>query len=139
MKYWLFYAGPENYLSEDGERQFTGELVWSSAPEVSPGDLALLYRRSLSKVTVQMMVEGTGMPVETAEAIKRQGIGSDIAALWRVTSGNLGLLHEWQASCRVRHLATIAPPIALKELKGTKPLRKWAARRSRSLILPGRS
>jgi hypothetical protein len=40
MKYWLFYAGPENYLSEDGERNFTGELVWSSAPEVSPGDLA---------------------------------------------------------------------------------------------------
>jgi len=83
MKYWLFYAGPENYLSEDGERQFTGELVWSSAPEVSPGDLALLYRRSLSKVTVQMMVEGTGMPVEIAEVIKREGIGSDIAALWQ--------------------------------------------------------
>ena len=125
MKYWLFYAGPENYLSEDGERNFTGELVWSSAPEISPGDLALLYRRSLSKVTVQMMVEGTGMPVETAEAIKRQGIGSDIVALWQVTSGNLGPLNEWQASCQVRHLATIAPPIALKELKGMKPLRKW--------------
>ena len=107
------------------ERNFTGELVWSSAPEVSPGDLALLYRRSLSKVTVQMMVEGTGMPVETADAIRRKGIGSDIVALWQVTSGNLGPLHEWQASCQVRHLATIAPPIALKELKGTKPLRKW--------------
>jgi len=118
MKYWLFYAGPENYLPEDGERNFTGELVWSSAPEVSPGDLALLYRRSLSKVTVQMMVEGTGMPVETADAIRRKGIGSDIVALWKVTSDNLGPLHEWQASCQVRHLATIAPPIALKELKG---------------------
>ena len=35
MKYWLFYAGPENYRSEDGERQFTGELVGSSAPEVN--------------------------------------------------------------------------------------------------------
>jgi hypothetical protein len=60
MKYWLFYAGPENYLSEDGERQFTGELVWSSAPEVSPGDLALLYRRSLSKVTAAR--SGTWQP-----------------------------------------------------------------------------
>lgn len=71
------------------------------------------------------MVEGTGMSADTAEAIKRKGIGSDIAALWQVTSGNLGPLHGWQASCQVRHLATIVPPIALKELKGIQALRKW--------------
>ena len=71
------------------------------------------------------MVEAFGMTVEVAQAVKRQAIGSDLAAVWRVTSGNLGPLHDWEASCDVEHIADIQPPITLRELKAVSALRKW--------------
>lgn len=45
--------------------------------------------------------------------------------MWQVTSGSLGPLHHWPASCRVRHLATLAPPITLTELNATPALKRW--------------
>jgi hypothetical protein len=91
VKVWLFYAGPENYLDQDGEREFAGVFQWSSAPGVSAGDLVLLYRRSLTKVPTSLLVEVTGMALEVAQHVRRSEIGSDIAAVWRVTSGISGL------------------------------------------------
>jgi hypothetical protein len=125
MNRWLFYAGPENFLDRAGVRQFPGHWRWSCTPDVAPGDLAILYRRSLGKMSPAAMVEAFGMTVEVAQAVKRQAIGSDLAGVWRVTSGNLGPLHDWDASCDVEHLADIQPPIALRELKAVPGLRKW--------------
>jgi predicted RNA-binding protein with PUA-like domain len=126
MRYWLFYAGPENYLSEQGERDFAqGEWEWSGVPEVSKGDLALLYRKSVTRISAKALVELVGMPIETAHELKRKGIGSDISVLWQVQSANRGPLAKWQASYIVRTLAKIEPPITLSELKATPALRKW--------------
>ena len=101
MNCWLFYAGPENFLDRAGIHQFAGHLRWSCTADVASGDLAILYRRSLAKLSVAAMVEAFGMTAEVAQAVKRQAIGSDLAAVWRVTSGNLGPLHDWDASCDV--------------------------------------
>jgi hypothetical protein len=125
MNHWLFYAGPENFLDRTGVRQFAGHWRWSCTPDVESGDLAILYRRSLTKLSVAAMVEAFGMTTDVAQAVKSQSIGSDLAAVWRVTSGNLGPLHEWDASCDVEHVADIQPPIALRELKAVPALRKW--------------
>lgn len=126
MTPWLFYAGPENYLDRTGLRTFTRrDSVWSCEPETAPGDLALLYRRSLSAVSVKQLVELLGMSLDAARAVKQTGIGSDIGALWQVTSGNLGPLHDWPASCEVRQLAPLSPPLTLKELKAAPGLRGW--------------
>jgi hypothetical protein len=125
MNHWLFYAGPENFLDRAGLRQFAGHWRWSCTPDIATGDVAILYRRSLAKTSAAAMVEALGMAAEVAQALKGQAIGSDLAAVWRVTSGNLGPLHDWDASCDVEHLADIQPPIALRELKAVPALRKW--------------
>ncbi len=126
MRYWLFYAGPENYLSDQGERDFSNtEWVWSGPREATQGDLALLYRKSLSRLSANEMAQSTGMPMEKAEELKRRGIGSDIPALWQVTTGDQGALGPWQSSSAVRQLAKIEPPITLSELKANRQLKKW--------------
>jgi len=122
---WLFYAGPENVLDRTGVRQFAGHLRWSCTPDVAAGDVAILYRPSLGKISATAMVEAFGMSTEIAQTVKRQAIGSDLAAVWRVTSGNLGPLHDWEASCDVEPVADIQPPITLRELKAISALRKW--------------
>lgn len=71
------------------------------------------------------LVDRLRMSPTIARPPKRRGVGSDLVAVWQVTSGNLGPLHHWPASCRVRHLATLAPPIALTELKATPALKRW--------------
>ncbi len=126
MTAWLFYAGPENYLDRTGVRTFVGQdLIWSCEPETALGDLALVYRRSLGEVSVKQLVERLGMPPDTVRTVKQMGIGSDIGALWQVTSGNLGPLHDWPASCHVRQLTCLSPPLTLKELKAVPRLRGW--------------
>jgi hypothetical protein len=93
-------------------RTFAGkDWIWSCEPETAPGDLALLYRRSLREVSVKQLVERLDMTVDAAKAIKETGIGSDIAAVWQVISGNLGPLHDWPASCRARQLASLSLPL----------------------------
>ena len=126
MGYWLFYAGPENYLFANGERDFAAEEgLWSGAPGVREGDLAMLYRKSMSKVSVEDMTEFLGMSVEVATEVKERRIGSDIPLIWRIVSGDQGPFGEWSNGYAVRLLVFIKPPISLSELKAEKRLRKW--------------
>jgi hypothetical protein len=126
MGYWLFYAGPENYLCELGERDFaTGEYLWSGAPGVREGDLAALYRTSLSKLGAEQMRELTGMSLQLATEVKRRHIGSDIPLVWRVVSNDRGPFGGWSNGYAVKLLTAISPPISLKELKTDNRLRRW--------------
>jgi hypothetical protein len=126
MGYWLFYAGPENYLSERGERDFTAEQgLWSGAPSVREGDLAALYRKSLSKLSVEQMSELTGMSRQLATEVKDRHIGSDIPLVWRIVSGDQGPFGKWSNGYAVRLLTVVNPPISLRELKAESRLRKW--------------
>jgi hypothetical protein len=125
MTRWLFYAGPENYLDTTGVRTFVEDWTWSCEAETVAGDLALLYRRSLKEVSVKQLVERLGMSRDAAKVVKASDIGSDIAAVWRVTSGNLGPLRDWPASCQVRQLASLTPPLTLREMKALPALRGW--------------
>ena len=122
MSVWLFYAGPENYLDARGEAEFAHELVWSAAPQVRIGDTAVLYRRSLGKLTAERLAKDADMPLTLAQALKKSGIGSDLSALWEVASLDLGPLGPWAASCRVHQIGQIRPPLTLKELRGNRPL-----------------
>jgi hypothetical protein len=125
MRYWLFYAGPENYLVATGERDSSREeLLWSAAPEVAPRDLALLYRTSVSRLSVNEMVRLAGMSTDVAKQLKAQRIGSDIPLLWEVISRDLGPFGTWQSGCHVRFLTKIDPPLTLAELKGERALQK---------------
>jgi len=126
MGYWLFYAGPENYLCERGERDFANEEgPWSGAVGVRAGDVAVLYRKLLSKLTAQQISELTGMSLQLAAEIKRRQIGSDISLVWQIVSGDQGPFGRWSHGCTVKLLTTIDPPITLKELKAEVRLRKW--------------
>ena len=109
MSAWLFYAGPENYLDARGEVEFSQELVWSATPQVRIGDTALLYRRSLGKLTPERLAKDAHMPLALAQTVRKSGIGSDLAALWEVTSLSGGLLGHWASSCCVRHIGRIRP------------------------------
>jgi hypothetical protein len=124
VRAWLFYAGPENYLDAGGERDFAAsECVWSCSPDVAVGDVALLYRRALNWSIATMV--GAGMLPAVAKTAKVRNIGSDLPVLWQLLSGDVGPLHDWASSCHVRHLATLTPPISLKELKAIPALRRW--------------
>ena len=59
------------------------------------------------------------------EELKGMSIGSDIPILWQVTSGNKGPLGAWGASCWVKCLGRISPPISLSELKAEPRLKRW--------------
>jgi len=126
MGYWLFYAGPENYLGADGVRRLgTETALWSGAPGGRKGDLAALYPRSLTKVSVEQLREMTGMTVQRAQEVKRSQIGSDIPLIWRIVSGNQGPFNAWSNGYVVEPRRTIDPPITLRELKAEPRLRKW--------------
>jgi len=122
MSAWLFYAGPENYLDARGEVEFAHELLWSAAPQVKIGDTALLYRRSLGKLTAERLAKDANMPLALAQTLRKSGIGSDLVALWEVMSLNEGPLGPWASSCHVHHVGRIQPPLTLKELRGNRPL-----------------
>ncbi len=100
MKRWLFYAGPENYLDSRGERDFadtTREWEWSAEPEVSKGDVGLLYRKSLSKVSIDTIGRLTGIPKEKAQGLRHKGIGSDIPSVWKVVASAQESSGPWRA------------------------------------------
>src|SRR3990172_63364 len=80
QKFWLFYAGPENYLDENGERDYQGEIFWSCEPETRKGDLILLYRKSINQLTVNLLISKFNMTKELAQDIKKKGVGKDISA-----------------------------------------------------------
>jgi hypothetical protein len=126
MAHWLFYAGPENYLGASGERDFAAaDGLWSGAAGVRECDLAVLYRRSLSRWSAEQMSELTGMSPEQARGLRERRIGSDIPLVWLITSGDQGPFNGWAHGFAVKLIASIEPPIGLKELRAEKRLRRW--------------
>jgi hypothetical protein len=105
QKFWLFFAGPENYLDEKGECDYQGEILWSCEPGTRKGDLILLYRKSINQLTVVALIRRFKMTKEVAQDIKKKRVGKDISAIWQAVSnsmtpdGNSG--HE-----RLSHAAT---------------------------------
>jgi len=86
QKFWLFYAGPENYLDENGVRSLQGEVFWSCEPETRKGDLILFYRKSINQLSVNTLTRRFKMTKEVAQDIKKREVGKDISALWQVVS-----------------------------------------------------
>ncbi len=113
MKRWLFYAGPENYLDSRGERDFadtTREWEWSAEPEVSKGDVVLLYRKSLSKVSIDTIVRLTGIPKEKAQGLRHKGIGSDIPSVWKVVASAQSRLAPGERFASLGHSRELIRP-----------------------------
>jgi hypothetical protein len=130
QKFWLFYAGPENYLDENGERDYQVEILWSCEPGTRKGDLILLYRKSINNLTVDTLIRRFKMTKEVAQDIKKRGVGKDISALWRaVSNGKRQLLWGWQYGCYVQKIHKLNPPVGLEELKAVPELKRWKSLR----------
>lgn len=130
QKFWLFYAGPENYLDENGESDYQGEILWSCEPGTRKGDLILLYRKSINNLTVNTLIRRFKMTKEVAQDIKKRGVGKDISALWRaVSNGKRQLLWGWPYGCYVRKIQKLNPPVSLEELKAVPKLKRWKSLR----------
>lgn len=130
QKSWLFYAGPENYLDENGERDYQGDILWSCEPGTRKGDLILLYRKSINNLTVNTLIRRFKMTKEVAQDIKKGGVGKDISALWRaVSDGKRQLLWGWPYGCYVREIQKLNPPVSLEELKSVPELKRWKSLR----------
>ena len=130
QKFWLFYAGPENYLDEKGEIDYQGEMLWSCEPGTRKGDLILLYRKSINQLTVDTLIRRFGMTREVAQDIKKRGVGKDISALWQAVSDSKRQpLWKWPYGCYVRQIQKLNPPISLEELKAIPALKGWEALR----------
>ena len=78
-RYWLFYAGPENYLFEGGVRELPREVFWSCEPETSKGDLILVYRKSKRQLTAPPLMKHFGMSQETASRVTKEDVGIQCA------------------------------------------------------------
>jgi hypothetical protein len=125
-RYWLFYAGPENYLSDQGICELPKESFWSCEPETRKGDLILVYRKSMDQLSVDKLVQEFGMLQHVATEVKRSKVGKDFPVLWEATSdAQRKLLWHWPYGCETKELRRIAPPILLSELKADRRLRKW--------------
>ena len=120
QKIWLFFAGPENWLDEGGERDFSGDILWSCETHTRPGDLALLYRKSIDHLTSDDLVKMFNMKRELAEDLKARGLGKDISTVWKVISVKRWFLPmgwKWTAGCWVQQILRISPPMKLSELR----------------------
>jgi len=85
-KYWLFYAPPETYLSEQGILDLPQQAFWSCEPETKRGDLILVYRRSMNHLSVDNLVREFGMARHVAMNVKETRIGMDFPVIWQVGS-----------------------------------------------------
>jgi len=130
QKFWLFYAGPENYLDEKGECDHQGEILWSCEPGTRKGDLILLYRKSINNLTVNTLMQKFKMTKEVAQDIKKRGVGKDISALWQaVSNSKRKLFWGWPYGCYMREIQTLNPPVSLDELKAVPELKRWKSLR----------
>jgi hypothetical protein len=130
QKFWLFYAGPENYLDKNGERDFQGEILWSCERGTCKGDLILLYRKSINQLTVDALIRRFKMTKEVAQDIKKKRVGKDIFALWQaVSNSKRKLLWGWPYGCYVREIQKLNPPVSLEELKAVPKLKRWRSLR----------
>jgi len=130
QKFWLFYAGPENYLNENGEFNYQSEIFWSCEPGTRKGDLILLYRKSINQFTVDALISRFKMTREVAQDIKKRGVGKDISALWQaVSNSKRKLWWGWPYGCYVQEIQKLDPPVSLEELKASPELRRWKSLR----------
>ncbi|MBU4257925.1 MAG: EVE domain-containing protein [Proteobacteria bacterium] len=130
QKFWLFYAGPENYLDENGVRSLQGEVFWSCEPETRKGDLILLYRKSINQLSVNTLTRRFKMTKEVAQDIKKREVGKDISALWQaVSNSKRRFFWGWPYGCYVKEIQKLNPPIKLDELKASPELRRWESLR----------
>ncbi len=128
QRFWVFYAGPENYLDESGERQYRGKIFWSCEPQTRKGDLILLYRKSINRLTISDLSQRFKMAKEVAQEIKQRRVGKDISALWQaVSDSKRRFWWKWPYGCYVQELQKLNPPIGLEELKAAPGLKKWKA------------
>ena len=125
-RYWLFYAGPENYLFDGGIRELPKEAFWSCEPETRQGDHILVYRKSLNQLSVERLVKEFGMSKDVAVATKRSGAGKDFPAIWEaVSNAKRKLFWAWPYGCDIREVRRIEPPVLLDELKAEPRLKGW--------------
>ena len=130
QKFWLFYAGPENYLDKNGECDLQGEILWNCEPGTRKGDLILLYRKSINNLTVNTLMQKFKMTKEVAQDIKKRGVGKDISALWQaVSNSKRKLFWGWPYGCYVREIQKLNPPMSLEELKAVPELKRWKSLR----------
>jgi hypothetical protein len=130
QKFWLFYAGPENYLDKNGERDYQGEILWSCEPGTRKGDLILLYRKSINNLNINTLIRRFKMKKEVAQDIKKRGVGKDISSLWRAKSdGKRQLSWGWPYGCYVQEIQKLNPPVSLEELKSVPELKIWKSLR----------
>jgi len=125
-RYWLFYAGPENYLFEGGIRDLPTESFWSCEPETREGDLILVYRKSKNQLTVNSLMKDFGMSRETAIRVTQMDIGKDFPVIWEATSNSERKSSwHWPYGCGVREVQKLSPPVRLEQLKSIGQLKKW--------------
>ncbi len=130
QKFWLFYAGPKNYLDENGVRSLQGEVFWSCEPETRKGDLILLYRKSINQLSVNTLTRRFKMTKEVAQDIKKREVGKDISAVWQaVSNSKRRFFWGWPYGCYVKEIQKLNPPIKLDELKSIPELRRWKSLR----------
>jgi len=130
QKFWLFYAGPENYLDENGENDFQGKILWSCEPGTRKGDLILLYRKSINQLTINDLIRKFKMTKEVAQDIKKRGVGKDISALWQtVSDSKRKIFWKWKYGCDMQEIQKFNPPVRLEELKAVTALKRWEALR----------
>ena len=125
-KYWIFYAGPENYLFEKGVCDFPQKTFWSCEPETKQGDLILVYRRSMNHLSIKSLVHKFGMPEYIAKHLKGVRIGKDFPVVWEATSdAQRKFFWHWPYGCSTREIQRINPPLLLEQLKAEPRLKKW--------------
>ena len=138
-RYWLFYAGLENYLFEGGVRELPREVFWSCEPETRKGDLILVYRKSKKQLTVPLLMQKFGMSQETAGRVNNEDVGKDFPVIWEATSNSRRkFFWSWPYGCDVREFRKISPPLQLEQLKVIPELKKWEGLRF-NLQAKGRS
>ena|SRR3989338_2965007 len=125
-RYWLFYAGPENYLFEGGVREFPREVFWSCEPETKKGDLILVYRKSNKQLSALLLMKHFGMSQETASRVTKEDVGKDFPVIWEATSNSKRkFFWSWPYGCNVKELRKISPPVKLEQMKVIPELKGW--------------
>jgi hypothetical protein len=125
-RYWLFYAGPENYLYEGGVCDLPTESFWSCEPKTREGDLILVYRKSKNQLTVNALMNNFGMSRDTAIKVTKTNVGKDFPVIWQATSDSKRRSSwHWPYGCRIREERKISPPLQLDQLKAIPQLKKW--------------
>lgn len=125
-RYWLFYAGPENYLCASGVQELNEEIFWSCESETRKGDLILLYRKSINQRTAKSLSSDFQMPLDVAKRLKQSKVGKDFPAIWEAReNAQKRSGWGWEYGCTAKEVRKIDPPLTLDQLKADPRLMKW--------------